>query len=344
MNAGTVEIHAPYALRDDVIVLSDRDTTMLQVKVVLKKMEAQDIASYELVASGGGLLPAFEAGAHIDVQVPGGPVRQYSLYNAPSERHRYCIGVLRDPASRGGSVALVDGIQAGASLTISEPRNHFELDAGAQRSLLFAGGIGITPILCMAQQLNAQGRDFIFHYCGRSADRMAFTGFIQRSAFSGRTQLHPDDGPQAQSFNAAQAIGAPDTGMHLYVCGPTGFMDHVLANARSLGWPEDRLHREYFAGAVIDHTADGAFDVEIKSTGAVVHVGADQSVAQALDEAGIAIAVSCEQGVCGTCLTRVLDGKPDHRDMYLTDAERKRNDCFMPCCSRSQSTRLLLDL
>lgn len=319
-------------------------SSMLEVEVISKKMEAEAIASFELAALGDQSLPSFEAGAHIDVQIAVGLVRQYSLFNPPGQGQRYCIGVLRDRASRGGSVALFDTIQKGARLKISTPRNHFKLDPSATRSLLFAGGIGITPILGMAQQLDYSGANFHLHYCGRSLGHMAFTDTLLDSRFSAQISLHADNGPEAQRFNASESIGPPDAATHLYVCGPSGYMDHVLETARKLGWPELRLHREYFSGAVVDHAADDPFDVEIKSTGQLVHVGADASVAQALTAAGISLALSCEQGVCGTCITRILEGTPDHRDMYLTDAERIKNDCFMPCCSRSRSTRLVLDL
>jgi len=317
---------------------------MLQVKVVARTAQAQDIASYELAPVEGTALPPFEAGAHIDVHVPGGPVRQYSLFNAPTERHRYCIGILRDPASRGGSLRMHDAVREGDILTVSEPRNHFALQADAKRSLLLAGGIGITPLLCMAEQLARDDGEFELHYCGRSMERMAFVDRLRNAAFAQRVALHADDGPEAQRFDARATIARAGADTHLYVCGPTGYMDHVLKTARELGWPEARLHREYFAAAPVDHSADDAFEVVLGRSGRVVQVAADRSVAQALADAGVVVPVSCEQGVCGTCLTGVLEGAPDHRDLYLTDAEHARGDCFMPCCSRSRGPRMTLDL
>jgi vanillate monooxygenase ferredoxin subunit len=156
--------------------------------------------------------------------------------------------------------------------------------------------------------------------------------------------VHVDDGPPQQQLDARVAIGSPAAGKHLYVCGPTGFMDHVLGTARALGWDEAHLHREYFAAAPVDHSADGPFELELRKSGRTIRVAADQSAAQALLDAGVEVPLSCEQGVCGTCLTRVLEGAPDHRDLYLNDTERDRNDCFMPCCSRSCTPRLVLDL
>lgn len=317
---------------------------IVQVEVTARWELAEGTAGFELAAEDGGTLPPFEAGSHIDVHLPGGLVRQYSLHDLASEPPRYRIGVLRESASRGGSAALVDRVKVGDRLNVSVPRNHFALHQSAKRSILLAGGIGITPILCMAQQLARDGRAFELHYCGRTPRRMAFLERLKSSSFAVDTHMHFDDGPKEQLLDAAAVVGAPDPDTHLYVCGPAGFMDHVLETARDLGWPEPQLHREYFAAAPIDHSADGPFEIELKSTGQVIQVDAEKSAATALRDAGISIAVSCEQGVCGTCITRVLSGIPDHRDLYFTDAEHERNDSFTPCCSRARTPRLLLDL
>jgi vanillate monooxygenase ferredoxin subunit len=317
---------------------------LLQVKVAARMPLAEGIAAYALAPLDGSVLPGFEAGAHIDVHVPGGFIRQYSLYELPGEHRQYRISVLRDPQSRGGSASLLETVQEGDTLTISAPRNHFALQPRAGHSLLFAGGIGITPILCMAQQLACDGREFALHYCGRSLAKMAFVDRLRDAPYAQRVRVHVDDGAPAQQLDARVAIGTPAADRHLYVCGPTGFMDHILVTARTLGWDEAHLHREYFAAAPIDHSADGPFELEIRSSGRRIRVAAQQSAAQALLDAGVAVTLSCEQGVCGTCLTKVADGVPDHRDLYLTDEEHGRNDCFMPCCSRSRTPRLVLDL
>ncbi|MBO9513167.1 MAG: oxidoreductase [Variovorax sp.] len=317
---------------------------LLQVRVAAKRPVADGIAAFELAPLAGERLPVFEAGAHIDVHVPDGPVRQYSLYDLPDDPQRYRIGVLRDPQSRGGSAKLLDAVQEGDVISVSAPRNHFALERDARHSILFAGGIGITPILSMAQQLAREQRSFDLHYCGRSLSRMAFVEPLRRSGFAAQVHVHVDDGAASQQLQARRSIGRPAPGTHLYVCGPTGFMAHVLETARALGWDDAHLHREYFAAAPVDHSADGPFELALARSGAVVRVGADQSAAQALLDAGVGLSLSCEQGVCGTCMTRVMDGVPDHRDLYLTDAEHARNDCFMPCCSRSRTPRLVLDL
>ncbi|MQU04787.1 PDR/VanB family oxidoreductase [Pseudomonas helleri] len=316
---------------------------MIEVQVVSRKTEAHGICSYELARLDESPLPAFSAGSHIDVHLPDGLIRQYSLCNHPDERHRYLIGVLKDPASRGGSQHLHEQINTGDRLQISEPRNLFPLVHEARRSLLFAGGIGITPILCMAERLAHSNADFELHYCARSSDRAAFVERIRHSAFADRVFVHFDEQPETL-MNAAQVLANPQPDVHLYVCGPTGFMQHVLDSARTQGWAEDRLHREYFAAAAIDSSHDGSFSVKVASSGQIIEIPADKTVVAVLESHGIDIPMSCEQGVCGTCLTNVLEGIPDHRDMFLTEEEQACNNQFTPCCSRSKSPLLVLDI
>ena len=316
----------------------------IAVRVTRKVAEAEDICSFELQAVDGRPLPAFSAGSHVDVHGPGGLVRQYSLCNDPGETHRYLIAVLKDAGSRGGSRAMHEQVNEGDTLTISAPKNHFALAHDATEHLLLAGGIGITPLLCMAERLAVSGAAFTLHYATRSRARTAFIERIAGSSFAARVQHHFDDGDTAQRLNLAQALAAPRPGAHLYVCGPQGFMDAVLAAARAAGWPEAQLHWEFFGAAPVDTANDGGFEVQLASSGRVIVVARDQSVAQALEAAGVIVPTSCEQGVCGTCLTRVLDGVPDHRDLYLTPEEQAANDQFTPCCSRAKSARLVLDL
>lgn len=315
--------------------------TQIQVKVLRRREEAQDIASFELARADGGALPPFSAGSHIDVHLPGGLVRQYSLCNDPHDAAHYRIGVLRDANSRGGSAAMHAQVQAGDTLAISEPRNHFPLVA-APHTLLLAGGIGVTPLLCMAQRLAATGASFELHACNRSRARSAFVEEMQ--AFGERFHLHLDDGDAAQKLDLPAVLARAPAGSRIYVCGPTGFIDHVVATAKARGWPADHIHLEYFGAAPQDTAGDGAFEVRIASTGQTYTIPADQPVTTALAAQGVEILVSCEQGVCGTCLTRVLEGECDHRDLYLTDEEKARNDQFTPCCSRAKTPLLVLDL
>jgi vanillate O-demethylase ferredoxin subunit len=261
------------------------------------------------------------------------------------ESHRYLIAVLKDAKGRGGSVAMHDQLQPGDTLNISVPRNHFHLASGARRHLLLAGGIGVTPILCMAERLAGLGAHFEMHYCARSAERAAFRTRIEQSRFASQVHFHFDDGPQEQKLELPALLRTPQAGVHVYVCGPKGFMDAVLGTAREHGWPEDQLHYEFFASdAAASRQDDGSFHVKLASSGRLISVPAGQSVSDALNAAGVEVMTSCEQGVCGTCVTRVLEGVPDHRDLYFTPQEQAANDQFTPCCSRAKTPLLVLDL
>ncbi|WP_382162855.1 PDR/VanB family oxidoreductase [Hydrogenophaga sp. ANAO-22] len=315
----------------------------LDVRVRARQPEADGICSFDLEPIGANELPAFRPGAHIDVQVAPGLIRQYSLCGHPQERRSWRIGVLREPQSRGGSAGLHDRVQVGAVLKVSAPRNLFEL-VEAPHSVLVAGGIGVTPILSMAQHLQETGRSFEMHYCARSPERMAFRGQIEAGPLAGHTRLYFSDAPSPQAFDAPALLRAAPEGAHLYVCGPAGFMDFVLSAARAAGWAEARLHREHFAGTVADSTADQAFQIRLQRSGATLDVPVGVSALQVLLDHGADVNYACEAGVCGSCLTRVLEGTPDHRDSCLMDAERAANDQFTPCCSRSKSPTLVLDL
>lgn len=317
----------------------------LQLRVRRKTAEAEGICSFELVDPAGAPLPAFTAGAHVDVHVPGGPVRPYSLCNDPADRSHYRIAVLREAASRGGSAGMHERVREGDTLAIGLPRNHFALADGASGHLLLAGGIGITPLLAMAQALAAQGADFTLHYATRSAARTAFAAALRDVPWAARVQLHRDDGPPEQQLDLAALLARAQAGRHVYVCGPQGFIDAAMAAARAAGWRDDQLHSESFAPAAADAAGERPFELVLARSGQrVVPVPAGTSAVQALVAAGIVVPTSCEQGICGTCLTRVVDGVPDHRDQYLTDEERAANDQFLPCCSRATSARLVIDL
>ncbi|MFG6429538.1 PDR/VanB family oxidoreductase [Roseateles sp. LYH14W] len=316
---------------------------LLQLRVAAKRPAAQDVVELTLQAPDGEPLPAFEAGAHVELHLAGGLVRHYSLCNAPGERQRYVLGVLREPASRGGSVAVHEGLNPGDVLAVGGPKNHFSLQATAAHKLLLAGGIGITPVLSMARQLAAQGRSFTLHYAGRSRARMAFLAALADAPLAAHTHLHVGDENGSMDMDAV--LAAQPEGSELYVCGPAGFIDAALAAARRLGWAEARLHRELFAAAPRSDTGEHQpFDIEVQGSGQVIHVPAGCSAAQALQDAGLPLLTSCEQGVCGTCLTRVVAGEPDHRDQYLTPEEQAANDQFLPCCSRARSPRLVIQL
>jgi len=315
----------------------------LTVRITEKQQEAEDIVSFKLVGANGNTLPLFTAGAHIDVEVRDGVTRQYSLCNKPGDDY-YMIAVLLEPASRGGSIAM-QALHEGQALKISPPKNHFALRTDATRTLLFAGGIGVTPLLSMAEELFQRGADFHMHYCARTRERMAFVERIHHSGFADKVTLHFDNGPFAQRLAPERDLVSVDHGTHIYVCGPTGFMNWILHTARSAGWPEHQLHTEYFSNTPIPGKDSlETFEVEIASTHQVFLIEAGQSIANVLRANGVYIPTSCEQGVCGTCLTNVVEGIPDHRDAFLTEDERNANQMMLPCCSRSKSAKLVLDL
>ncbi|MFK7919104.1 MAG: 2Fe-2S iron-sulfur cluster-binding protein [Ilumatobacter sp.] len=319
-------------------------TSQLTVRVARRERVARDIDAFELVMADGSSLPSVTAGAHVDVHIPGGCIRQYSLANDPADAGRYVIGVLNDPASRGGSAAMHARVKEGDLLTISAPKNHFPLAQDASHSVLLAGGIGVTPMLAMAEQLVSSGASFELHYSTRSTERTAFRERLAGERFAGRIRHHFDDGDPDQHLDLDALLSLDEPGTHLYVCGPTGFMEWVLSSARDARWPEERLHFEFFSAAAVDPADHGGFEVQIASSGAVVQVGAEQTVVAALSDHGIAIPMSCEQGVCGTCLVGVLEGEPDHNDLFLMPKEQAANDRFLPCISRARSDRLVLDL
>lgn len=312
------------------------------VRVRRKTRLAEHIAGFELIPANDTPLPPFTAGAHIDVALPNGLIRQYSLCNPPGQAGAYEIGVLLAPAGRGGSSSAHRDIAEGDVIRIGAPRNHFPL-VPAARSLLFAGGIGITPLLSMAWALHRDGADFALHYCVRQQAGAAYLDRLAAAPFASQVRLHVDGEP-ARRLDVAALLASPPPDTRLYVCGPQGFMNHVIATAREHGWPDDRIHFEYFAAPAREPDAPaGSFEVCVPSRGVTARVPADRSVAHTLLAHGVPVALSCEQGICGSCLMRVLDGEPEHRDVFLSDAEKAANDRFLPCCSRARGARLVVD-
>jgi len=313
----------------------------IDVTVSRKHPLAENIAYFELRRPEGGDLPAFTAGAHIDVALPGGAIRQYSLCNDPSQHTLYALGILLEPVGRGGSRAAHEQLHEGSMLRVGRPRNLFPL-TDARHSILLAGGIGITPILAMAETLTHEDRSFELHYCGRSADRMAFLDRIAAAPFAVRSKVYLDDAPALERFDADSVLPSADPGVHAYVCGPGGFIRHVVDTLRNKGWADENIHFESFSPEAPADDGD-RFEVQLGFDGPVVPVNPNQSVAEALIAVGVDVPLSCEQGICGTCIMKVLDGQPDHRDMFFTEAEKAANDQFTPCCSRSHSPRLVVD-
>lgn len=317
---------------------------LLSLRIRQIRYEAQGINSYELSCPHGGDLPAFEAGAHIDVHIQPGLIRQYSLCNPPHERHRYVIAVLRDANGRGGSRTLHDSLHVQQQITISPPRNHFQLAPHAQRSILLAGGIGITPIKAMAHWLESQCQPFELHYCTRNANTAAFGIELATWHEQGRLHLHLDNGNPEQGLNLDKLLAQAPEGTHVYYCGPAGFMQ-ACAKA-SAHWPSGSVHCEHFKApepaANAPSLPAGAFIAQIASTGQRIDVAPEQTLSDALNQAGVPIATSCVSGLCGTCRVNYLQGDVDHQDYILSPDEQTR--CLTACVSRARSGVLVLDL
>ena len=313
-----------------------------------KWMTSADVAGLLLVPEDGVPVPQVEPGSHIEVHIniPGQPqlVRQYSLCNGPNETNGYLIAVKLEPQSRGGS-KWVHGLEVGTLVSLGQVRNLFPLVQGASKHVLLGAGIGITPLLCMAQSLHGTKSDFELHYFARAQEHIALRDRLHFLEATGHLRLHVGLDSQSVAQTLEAVIASPDEGSHLYHCGPGPFMDAVEKVA-SRTWPAERVHSERFqAPSIAGTTADAkSFIVQLHRKGVSCPVMNDQSITEALAAAGHEIDVSCEQGVCGTCLTRVIEGTPEHRDAYLSKAERERGDQILPCVSRSCSPVLVLDL
>lgn len=318
--------------------------TIFSVRVNKIKQEACDIKSFELVSLSGETLPPFTPGSHIDLHLGAGLVRQYSLCNGPGDTDRYLIAVKKEVSSRGGSLTMHEAICEGDLIEISTPRNHFPLVASSGPYLLLAGGIGVTPILSMARHLVASGTPFELHYFTRSIAHTAFHESLSAQEFNGHVKFHYALEPDGLHAYLRKLLGHyPENGA-LYLCGPRAFMELVKSTAAST-WPPEAVHLEYFSADPLSLTGEQAsFEVRLARSNGTYTIPADISITEALAAHGIHIETSCEQGVCGTCLTSVLEGTPEHRDVYLSDAEKRSCDKMMPCVSRAKSPLLVLDL
>ncbi|WP_329225662.1 PDR/VanB family oxidoreductase [Streptomyces sp. NBC_01460] len=306
------------------------------LRLTVRRMtwEAEGVLSVELAHPDGKPLPAWTPGAHLDVHA-GGQVRQYSLCGDPHTPDVYRVGVLNEPASRGGSRFVHTQLRPGQQITVSEPRNRFELE-DADAYVFVAGGIGITPLLAMAREAARRGTAWRMVYGGRSRASMAFSGELD--ALGGDVTLVPQDEQGHIDLDAA-LTGLPD-GTLVYSCGPEPLLTAVEQRC-----PGDRLRLERFAAPTVEHDGgDEAFQVECRTSGLTLTVGAGTSVLEAAESAGLAVESSCRDGICGSCETRVLEGTPDHRDFLLSEAERAAGASMMICVSRCASGRLVLDL
>ncbi len=315
----------------------------LAVRVADISDEAVGIRSFFLVPESGGPLPTYTPGAHIDVNLKNGFVRQYSLCGDPDDHSCYLIAVKHVPESRGGSEFMHTSVAVGDSLTVSNPRNNFPLDEAATHSVLLAAGIGVTPILSMADRLRAIGASFEFHYFSRGPSDTAFHDRLTEAPYPSGLHFHYALNTEAvTSFLRRLLIKRPD-GAQLYMCGPKPFMDTALTSAAA--WPSTTVNLEYFsAEPSVALEGEQAFEISLAQTGQTLTVAEDKTIAETLLENGIDVETSCEQGVCGTCITALLEGEADHRDVVMTPGEHSANNRICICVSRAKSSSLVLDL
>ena len=315
----------------------------LSVLVKRVRQEALDIKSFEFESISGGPLPPFSPGSHIDVHAGPGLIRQYSLTNGPEEASLYRIAVKREPNSRGGSKAMHEDLREGQAISISVPRNNFPLRDRADHTVLIAGGIGITPLLSMLQHLDARGDSFELQCFSRSLAHTAFHEFLSQRKYADKVGFHYALEPDAVRGYLRKHLWHHQEGAHLYICGPRPFMDLVEQTA-AITWPPESVHLEYFSADPESLAGPrDTFMVRLARSGGEYEIPSELSIVQALAQHGVTIETSCEQGVCGTCLTGVLEGSPDHRDVYLTDEEKAVGDRMTPCVSRCKGPVLVLD-
>jgi ferredoxin-NADP reductase len=300
--------------------------------------EAEGIVSLRLEPVAGEKMPTWEPGAHIDLVLGADLERQYSLCGDPTDLSSWRLGILREPESRGGSAYVHETLAVGDRVVCRGPRNNFAL-VDAERYLFIAGGIGITPILPMIAACEAAGKPWRLFYGGRRTSSMAFRDEL--AAHGERVTFSPQD--THGLLDLATILGAPTPDTAVYCCGPGVLLDAV--EERCTSWPSASLHLERFRPK--EGVLDGVnlpFEVELDASGITLRVGTDQTLAEAIEAAGVDLPTSCREGTCGTCETYVLEGEPDHRDSYLSAEEQASGEVIMPCCSRSRSPRLVLDL
>ena len=315
----------------------------LQLRVHSIRKAAPRVVEIDLRAADGGALPAFTAGAHIDLVLGNGIERSYSLLNDPREAHRYVTGVLRETDSKGGSVWLHDNLKPGDLLTSSEPINHFPLNEAGGHHILIAGGIGITPLLSMAHRLNAISADYRLHYCARTRDEAAFVAEAEALAGSKLT-MHCSGGDMAKRLDVGTLLKQRPAAAHVYVCGPVDLVR--AAREATSDWPKGSVHYELFHGdeaATAPRSTDQAFDVVLQKSGRTIQIPPDKKILEVLKAEGYKIKTLCTDGVCGTCKVKLVSGLADHRDEVLTDEEREK--FIQVCVSRAMpGETLVLDL
>lgn len=302
---------------------------------------AENVLLFELRPVGTERLPAFTPGSHIDILMPGGVNRSYSLLNDPARRDRYVVGIKREGASRGGSAWMHEIARVGNILDIAGPRNNFALNEEAAYSVLIAGGIGITPLWSMIQRLQSLGRNWSLHYRTRSRACAPLVEELSSVELADHVHASFGDDPSCERLDLDSLVAAAPQDAHFYCCGPTSMMEAFEIACR--GVHPSRVHLEYFTAKDAPATA-GGYTVRLSKSGRIVPVKPGETILESLRNCGISVPSSCQQGVCGACETRVIEGKPDHRDVVLSEAERAAGHTMMICCSGSLTPELTLDI
>jgi vanillate O-demethylase ferredoxin subunit len=315
----------------------------LRLRVSAAQKIAQDIIQFVLVAEDENDLPAYTGGAHLDVHTPAGLIRQYSLCGDPTDRSQYRIAIKLEQESRGGSRSMHDDLKVGGIILVSHPRNNFHLNDAAGPVILMAGGIGVTPLICMAYTLSAEKRPWKLHYFARSQAHAAFREMLTSKAFAEHVEFHVRLDAASTLTTIRRLVSVQPVDAQLYICGPVPFMK-AATDVTESSWSKGSVHLEHFTGDPdLDLTGAG-FEVVLARSGRSVMVAADATIVDALRASGHSIETACEQGVCGTCVTKVLSGEADHRDLFLTDDEKRSGKLMTPCVSRARGRQLVLDL
>jgi len=313
---------------------------VMSLRIARKQAIAQDIYLFELMDRNLADLPPFTAGAHIKLSTPSGLIRKYSICNDPAVRDRYAIAVKREPAGRGGSIDLIDRAQVDDTLAVAPPVNDFKLPPRATDLLFIAGGIGITPIMAMIRQLQAEpDKRFRLYYCTRSPEMTAFLPELGAPEMKGKVRIHHDGGDLARVLDLWPIVEQRKNREHLYCCGPRPLMEKVRELTGH--WSSTAVHFEAFAEPEKIKPDDRPFVVKLARTGIEIEVPIGQTILQAMLARGVDAPYSCESGTCGTCRTRLLEGEADHRDLVLTEDER--HDQIMLCVSRARTPKLVID-
>lgn len=303
---------------------------------------AKDLNIYELRDPEGRDLAPFTAGAHVDLHLADGLVRQYSLMNDPAERDRYLLGIKLDRKGRGGSMHVHDRLRVGDLIPVGTPRNHFPLEEGGAPIVLIGGGIGITPMIAMAHRARDLGLDMRFHQVVRDReDLLSLAPWLTSAA--DLVEAHVDAEQGGRLFDLRAVFERASAEAHLYCCGPGPMLDAFQAAAHGAGWPDAQVHVEHFSAAPVA-ASDKAFDLQLARSGRRFCIGKGQTIVDVLRDAGVEVEVSCEQGICGACETRIVAGVADHKDMILSDEEKAAGETMMICCSGSLSDTLVIDL